>query len=199
MSANRKMLEKAINDLKEANKILETKLDELNKASKEARNAIGGNNFEITKAKTLLREEEQKEAATIKIDDLVSPNNPIHSSVMSKIKVMEAFVAGEKIESRCVGYKKWMPCECPNWDWKTTDYRVVESQGPRKEVVQKEPNNVEKLELVQRAGVMIAYANGMEIEIRQWGSSEWKTTKKPIWNWSFHDYRVKPNTECDKK
>ena len=43
----------------------------------------------------------------------------------------------------------------------------------------------------QQAEVMLAYANGAEIEWQR-GYSEWMpTTKQPIWNWDDNNYRVK--------
>lgn len=39
------------------------------------------------------------------------------------IEVMQAYLRGEKIEYRC-GYKDWLECRIPIWDWNNLDYRV---------------------------------------------------------------------------
>ena len=39
------------------------------------------------------------------------------------IEVMQAYLKGEEIEYRC-GYKDWLECRIPIWDWNIFDYRV---------------------------------------------------------------------------
>lgn len=39
------------------------------------------------------------------------------------IEVMQAYLRGDEIEYRC-GYKDWLECRIPIWDWTQCDYRV---------------------------------------------------------------------------
>lgn len=39
------------------------------------------------------------------------------------IEVMQAYLRGEEIEYRC-GYKDWLECRIPIWDWNNLDYRA---------------------------------------------------------------------------
>ena len=43
------------------------------------------------------------------------------------IEVMQAYLRGEEIEYRC-GYKDWLECRVPIWNWNNFDYRVKPKQ-----------------------------------------------------------------------
>ncbi len=42
------------------------------------------------------------------------------------------------------------------------------------------------------AEVMLAYAEGREIEFRNKRAESWESTLRPIFNWECNDYRIKP-------
>ena len=44
-------------------------------------------------------------------------------TIKEMIEVMQAYLRGEEIEYRC-GYKDWLECRIPIWDWNNLDYRV---------------------------------------------------------------------------
>jgi hypothetical protein len=43
----------------------------------------------------------------------------------------------------------------------------------------------------EQAEVMLAWANGAEIEVTYGEDCGWEHTKSPGWNWFVYDYRVK--------
>ena len=47
----------------------------------------------------------------------------IMKTTREMIDVMQAYLRGEEIEYRC-GYKDWLECRIPIWDWNNLDYRV---------------------------------------------------------------------------
>lgn len=49
-----------------------------------------------------------------------------------KIKVMQAFLNGEKIEFNYIN-DKWADCTTPTWTWSTYNYRTKEKQLPKPE------------------------------------------------------------------
>lgn len=50
------------------------------------------------------------------------------NDTLSKIKVMQAFVDGKKIEVTNLNIKYWTPIDDPGWDWTECDYRIRESK-----------------------------------------------------------------------
>ena len=46
------------------------------------------------------------------------------------IEVMQAYLRGEEIEYR-YGYKDWLECRIPIWNWDSIDYRVKTKQKTR--------------------------------------------------------------------
>ena len=46
----------------------------------------------------------------------------------------------------------------------------------------------------EAAAVMLAWADGKEVEIRLQGIREWEPTDSPRWNWDNFDYRIKPTS-----
>lgn len=53
---------------------------------------------------------------------------------------------------------------------------------------------MDKTELDRQIAVMQAFRDGAEIECRKiiLGITPWHSTATPCWDWSAHDYRVKP-------
>lgn len=47
-----------------------------------------------------------------------------------KIAVMQAFVAGRKIEYSARSGPRWYPVEDPIWNWHTMDYRIARLTFP---------------------------------------------------------------------
>ena len=45
-------------------------------------------------------------------------------------------------------------------------------------------------DLKEQIEIMTHYLNGGEVEIYD-GNNDWVDTYKPIWDWSFSDYRIK--------
>jgi hypothetical protein len=43
----------------------------------------------------------------------------------------------------------------------------------------------------QQAEVMLAFANGAEVEFTEHSNDSWRQTKEPFWDWSLFRYRVK--------
>jgi len=48
------------------------------------------------------------------------------------IKVMQAYVDGEKVEYRSCG--GWMPASTPRWSWNEIDFRIAKPKGVELEV-----------------------------------------------------------------
>ena len=57
------------------------------------------------------------------------------STIEQKIKVMQAFERGEKIEWRAKDYLRWYTCDNPLWNWDMHEYRIA----PESEQVENEP------------------------------------------------------------
>lgn len=45
--------------------------------------------------------------------------------------------------------------------------------------------------ITEMVEVMLAYANGKQIECKSFLQKEWHSVEKPFWNWLDNDYRVK--------
>ena len=67
-------------------------------------------------------------------------------------------------------------------DW----YRYVFANQRRS----KDMDDREKIR--QQAAVMLAFAEGKEIEVRNISSSIWRDDDTPFWDWWHNDYRIKP-------
>ena len=48
-------------------------------------------------------------------------------TIKEMIEVMQAYLRGEEIEYRC-GYKDWLECRVPIWNWNSIEYRVKPKQ-----------------------------------------------------------------------
>jgi len=44
----------------------------------------------------------------------------------------------------------------------------------------------------EAAAVMLAWADGKEVESRLHGKIEWLPNDSPTWDWAWNDYRIKP-------
>lgn len=55
----------------------------------------------------------------------------------------------------------------------------------------------EREEARRKAEVMLAFADGAEIQFYHWTNEDWDDVGHPSWNWDGNDYRVKPKPrEC---
>lgn len=59
-----------------------------------------------------------------------------------------------------------------------------------------------RAQAVEQAKVMLAFADGMEIEFNRFGCADdnWRISESPHWNWSVCDYRIaKPKSRKVEK
>lgn len=67
-------------------------------------------------------------------------------------------------------------------DW----YRYVFANQRRNKVMD------EREKIKQQAAVMLAFAEGKKIEVRNKAYGDWRQIFSPVWDWFNYEYRIKP-------
>lgn len=101
-----------------------------------------------------------------------------------KIKIMQHFIDGGKIESReKYNGGEWNENYMPSWNWYGIEYRIKEEYT------------------AEQKKVMDHFKNGGTIESRLLESEDvrWYIVNMPSWNWKTYDYRIKPEEKKKEK
>ena len=93
------------------------------------------------------------------------------------IKILQAFIEGKKIEYKGKRDDQWRWCEDPGFEFSSYRYRIKP----------KTPQDITR----EQAAVMIAWADGGEVECRDRTLDGWCSVDTPSWNWGGYEYRVK--------